>query len=99
MSSGGLIQQYDPVAPIHRFGRATANRLAEFGASVVCADVSESILADEGIREHPRQHALRCDVADPDSVAEMCEEAVDRFGSLDIMVGARAEIPFLSSSD
>ena len=88
MSSGGLKQQINPVTPIHRFGRATANRLAEFGASVVCADVSESILADDGIRDHPRQHAWRCDVADPDSVAGMCEEAVDRFGSLDIMVGS-----------
>ena len=44
------------------FGRATADRLAEFGAEVICADIDPSIVSDERISDNRRQHGVVCDV-------------------------------------
>ena len=68
------------------FGRATADRLAEFGAEVICADIDPSIVSDERISDNRRQHGVVCDVADVGSVQAMCDEAVSSLGRLDIMV-------------
>ncbi|MEQ7008874.1 glucose 1-dehydrogenase [Actinopolymorpha sp. B17G11] len=73
----------------HGIGRATAQRLAREGASVVVSDIEAdaadkvaSALAGDG----SRALALCCDVARPDQVEAAIAAAVDRFGRLDVLV-------------
>ncbi|MEQ7125912.1 glucose 1-dehydrogenase [Actinopolymorpha sp. B11F2] len=73
----------------HGIGRATAQRLASEGASVVVSDIEAdaadkvaSALAGDG----SRALALCCDVARPDQVEAAIAAAVDRFGRLDVLV-------------
>jgi glucose 1-dehydrogenase len=69
-------------------GRGTAVRFAEEGAQLVLADVNE-----EGLHETARQVGelsqpalvLRCNVAVKAEVDAVVEEAVERFGRLDVM--------------
>lgn len=71
-------------------GRATARRLLEEGAHVVIADIDESALhlAEKELAEafEGRCFGVRMDVADEAQVASAFEEAVLRFGGLDILV-------------
>jgi NAD(P)-dependent dehydrogenase (short-subunit alcohol dehydrogenase family) len=67
-------------------GRGMALEFAELGARVVLADVNE-----EGVRESARgigerALAVRCDVTRKADIERMVEEAVARFGSLDVVV-------------
>jgi len=67
-------------------GRAMASRFAELGASVVLADVNE-----EGMRQTidqigERALAVRCDVTRKADIERMIEEAVARFGAVDVVV-------------
>lgn len=70
-------------------GRATAERFAEEGASLVLADV-----ADEGLEETVKRcgergapvASVRCDVSDPAQVEAAVASAVERFGRLDTLV-------------
>lgn len=71
-------------------GRATARRLLEEGAHVVVADFDESALR-ETERELAEAFDDRCfgvlmDVTDEEGVASAFQEAVLRFGGLDILV-------------
>jgi NAD(P)-dependent dehydrogenase (short-subunit alcohol dehydrogenase family) len=63
-------------------GAAIARRLAQAGAKVLIADIAEAadLAADAGC------DFLRTDVGDPSQVAALCDEAVNRYGRLDIMV-------------
>jgi NAD(P)-dependent dehydrogenase (short-subunit alcohol dehydrogenase family) len=66
-------------------GRATAERLAEEGAAVVCADVQAQALEETAkrVRELGAEaHAALCDVSNPEAVSAAVRETVERFGAL-----------------
>lgn len=70
-------------------GRATAERLAEEGASVCCVD-----LAAEDVEETAKRCtalgaaalAVRCDVSRPEDVDAALAACLSRFGGLDVLV-------------
>lgn len=69
-------------------GRATARMMAEEGARVLAADINEAgvhELVDEIVATGAQAAALRVDVCDEDSVRAMIEEAVSRWGRLDVL--------------
>jgi len=69
-------------------GRATCERLAAEGASLVCADVQAEALAAtvKACTElGARAEASLCDVSDPAQVGAMVRLAIDRFGRLDVL--------------
>jgi NAD(P)-dependent dehydrogenase (short-subunit alcohol dehydrogenase family) len=66
-------------------GRATAERLAEEGAAVVCTDVQAQELEETAKRVRERgaeAHAALFDVSDPEAVSAAVQETVERFGAL-----------------
>jgi NAD(P)-dependent dehydrogenase (short-subunit alcohol dehydrogenase family) len=63
-------------------GRATAIRLAEEGARVVCADVDE--LAGSAVAKHVDGLFVSTDVSEPGEVAALFATAHDTFGGIDI---------------
>ncbi len=70
-------------------GRAVARRLAENGAAVVVTarstDQIESV-AEELRADGLQAHAVRCDVADEASVEAMAAAAIERLGTVDILI-------------
>ena len=74
-------------------GRAYAEALATEGASVVVAEINEGTAKDtaEAISTAGGTAlAVRTDVTDPDSCAAMVQAAVDRFGTVDVLVNNAA---------
>ena len=74
-------------------GRAYAEALAAEGASVVVAEINEGTAKDtaEAINSAGGAAlAVRTDVTDPDSCAAMVAAAVERFGTVDILVNNAA---------
>ncbi|MDO9435687.1 SDR family NAD(P)-dependent oxidoreductase [Hydrogenophaga sp.] len=72
-------------------GRAIAERLASEGAAVVLADVADAEPVAEQIRATgARALAVRTDVSDESSVANMVEQTVQAFGRVDILVNNAA---------
>ncbi len=73
-------------------GRATAERLAAGGASLVLADIDSARVeaSASGIAERHgvAVHALAVDVAEEASAEAMVKQAVDAFGRLDILINA-----------
>ena len=69
-------------------GRATCERLAAEGASLVCADVQAEALQDTVkacAQRGARAEASLCDVSDPAQVSATVQLAIDRFGRLDVL--------------
>jgi 3-oxoacyl-[acyl-carrier protein] reductase len=74
-------------------GRAYAEALAAEGAAVVVAEINEGTAKDtaEAINSAGGAAlAVRTDVTDPDSCAAMVAAAVERFGTVDILVNNAA---------
>ena len=74
-------------------GRAYAEALAAEGASVVIAEINEGNAKDvaEAITSAGGTAlAVRTDVTDPDSCAAMVAAAVERFGTVDVLVNNAA---------
>ncbi|RYF83993.1 MAG: glucose 1-dehydrogenase [Comamonadaceae bacterium] len=72
-------------------GRAIAERLASEGAAVVLADVADAETVAEQIRATgARALAVRTDVSDEASVANMVLQTVQAFGRVDILVNNAA---------
>ena len=74
-------------------GRAYAEALAAEGASVVVAEINEGTAKDtaEAINSAGGSAlAVRTDVTDPDSCAAMVAAALERFGTVDILVNNAA---------
>ena len=70
-------------------GRAVARALAENGAAVVvCARSEQEIesVADELRADGFEAHAIPCDVSDEASVEAMATAAVERLGTVDVLV-------------
>jgi 3-oxoacyl-[acyl-carrier protein] reductase len=70
-------------------GRAIAERFAREGAAIVLAGRTQKTLtevAHEIEARRGRAHPVVCDVTNEEDVERLVEEAVRRYGSLDIMV-------------
>jgi NAD(P)-dependent dehydrogenase (short-subunit alcohol dehydrogenase family) len=65
-------------------GAATAQRLADEGATIVVADVNEAG-AKELAASLPEALALRVDTSDPGSVEKSIAAAVERYGKIDLI--------------
>ncbi|MBI05821.1 MAG: pyridoxal 4-dehydrogenase [Rhodospirillaceae bacterium] len=80
-------------------GRAIAERLASEGATVAVADIDangiEGVASDIG----GSSFAVATDVAEPDSVAVLHNEVINRTGRLDVLVNAAAIVPFVPWDD
>lgn len=75
-------------------GQAHAIRLAAEGAAVVIADVQSGDATLRSIEAAGgRAVALHCDVADPDSVAQLGARVGEKFGRCDILVNNAGLIP------
>jgi NAD(P)-dependent dehydrogenase (short-subunit alcohol dehydrogenase family) len=69
-------------------GRAVAERLAEEGARVVCADVQAEAVQDvaKRIRERGAEaEAVPCDVAEPSSAPALIGASLERFGAIHVL--------------
>jgi len=70
-------------------GRAIAEGLCQFGARVAVVDVNgttAATVAEEISASGREAAAIQCDVSQPDEVTRAVTAAIDRFGSLDILV-------------
>lgn len=83
-------------------GRAVARSLAQAGANVVVCDINEAGLtaARIAIEEVGGQClTVRCDVSDSSAVRGMFAQAVERFGTVHILVNNAAIVPNRPSDD
>jgi NAD(P)-dependent dehydrogenase (short-subunit alcohol dehydrogenase family) len=83
-------------------GRATAERLAQEGARVVCADVQAEGLAAavEAIRARGFEAAAcACDVGDEAQVRAAVREAVQRYGGLNVLCNVAGILRFQNSHE
>ena len=74
-------------------GEEYARRLADEGAAIVVADVSEEAgrrVADEIVAAGGRAVFQHTDVSDPDSTGQCAARCVEEFGSLDLLVNNAA---------
>lgn len=67
-------------------GKSTAERLHRAGAAVVVSDIQRELGDATAKALGERAAFVYCDVSDADSVSELVQETVRRFGRLDIMV-------------
>ena len=77
-------------------GKAIADKLAAEGATVVVADLN-----GEGAEKAapPRGMGLQVDVSKEEDVKRMVDEAVSRYGKLDVLVNNAAIVPFTAWDD
>lgn len=68
------------------FGKGIAEALHREGARVVIADLNEPLAKEVAAALGPRAAAVRVNVADEQSVADMIAFTVDTFGGLDLFV-------------
>jgi 2-hydroxycyclohexanecarboxyl-CoA dehydrogenase len=81
-------------------GRAIATKLAAEGADVVATDLNEATAKDTAAALGASALGLRADVTSRDSIAAMVDQAVARFGRIDVLVnnaGWDKVGPFLDS--
>ena len=72
-------------------GRAYCESLAEEGASVVVADIRDTMPAAEGIKQKGGTAiALKTDITNEDDVLHMADEAVNAYGRIDALVNNAA---------
>lgn len=78
-------------------GRATALRLAEEGARLVCCDIQLEAL-DETVKLAREQAAevegLACDVSDPEAVESAVTATIERFGQLHVLCNVAGILHF-----
>jgi len=70
-------------------GEASAVRLAEEGATVVCADINESAAqasAQTIIKAGGKANAFTIDISKSDQCAAIVEDTIKRYGAVDILV-------------
>jgi 3-oxoacyl-[acyl-carrier protein] reductase/pyridoxal 4-dehydrogenase len=76
-------------------GRAVARKLADEGASVVCADLNGEG-AERAAAELPGAVGLRIDVSSPEDVQRMVDDTLGRHGRVDALAHVAAIVPFAS---
>ena len=79
-------------------GRAVAQKLADEGAHVVCADVNGEG-AEKAASELPEALGLRIDVSRPADVQRMVDETVGCYGKVDALANVAAIVPFTPWDD
>ena len=70
-------------------GRAMAERLAEEGCAVVCADIDGDGAEDTAaqlLEKGSRASAIKLDVTDSTAIKEAIEKTIDEFGSFDVLM-------------
>jgi dihydroanticapsin dehydrogenase len=70
-------------------GRASAIRLAQEGAAVVCVDVNEigaKQCADEITKTGGKAYPAKCDISDSTACNQVVADCVAKYGSIDILV-------------
>lgn len=70
-------------------GRASAIRLAQEGAKVVCVDINETTAqecADEIKKSSGSAYAAKCDISDSAACNKVVSDCVANFGNVDILV-------------
>jgi NAD(P)-dependent dehydrogenase (short-subunit alcohol dehydrogenase family) len=78
-------------------GRASAERLADEGASLMLADVQSEPLesAAKSARERGAEvHSRICDVSDPDAVQATIDETISRFQRIDVLCNVAGILQF-----
>jgi NAD(P)-dependent dehydrogenase (short-subunit alcohol dehydrogenase family) len=78
-------------------GRATAERLAQEGATLTLADVQVGGLEETAKRARElgaEVHTASCDVSDPAQVQETVRETISRFGRLDVLCNIAGILQF-----
>jgi NAD(P)-dependent dehydrogenase (short-subunit alcohol dehydrogenase family) len=78
-------------------GRATAERLAEEGATLVLTDVQAQRLEETAklVRECGAEvEAILCDVSDADAVASAVSAGIERFGALHVLCNSAGVLQF-----
>jgi NAD(P)-dependent dehydrogenase (short-subunit alcohol dehydrogenase family) len=68
-------------------GAQTAKVFADAGANVVLLARSSGAIASLASEIGDRAHAITCDISDYDSVESAVAETVQKFGSLDVLIG------------
>ena len=69
-------------------GRATAERLAREGASLLCVDLQAEALEETAkncAATGANVESALCDVSDPAAITALMQQCVDRFGKLDVL--------------
>ena len=66
-------------------GRATAERLAEEGASVACIDINGDAATETAKKLGPAAMAASCDVGDEESVKAVVASVVEKYGRLNVL--------------
>jgi NAD(P)-dependent dehydrogenase (short-subunit alcohol dehydrogenase family) len=80
-------------------GRAIAERLGAEGATVVAVDQNGKGAAAAAKACGGQSFAVTCDVGDPEEVAALHKEIVNKAGKLDVQVNAAAIVPFVKWDD
>ncbi|MFB5660379.1 SDR family NAD(P)-dependent oxidoreductase [Alteribacillus sp. HJP-4] len=84
-------------------GRATALKLAEQGANIVLNYSRSKEEAEKTLREIEsfgvKAFTYKADVSKVDEVEAMCKEAVDQFGSIDILINNAGATNFVELDD
>ena len=84
------------------FGRIVAEKTSALGAKVVLADVNESELekTKASISDAGGQAAsIFADVTDREQMARLATEAIDRFGTIDVMINNAGVMPLAFFAD
>jgi dihydroanticapsin dehydrogenase len=70
-------------------GRASANRLAQEGACVVCVDINQASAqecAQEIIKAGGKAYSAQCDISDSAACNKVVVDCVAKYGNIDILV-------------
>ena len=101
MTTGGLRRFEGRVALVtgaaSGIGKATAERLADEGARVACADVQSHGVEEvaKGIRERGGEAiSLVCDVSDPEQVKAMVADTLRQLGGLNVLCNVAGILQF-----
>ena len=84
------------------FGKLTAERAAEMGGKIVCADINEEGLkaAVDGIRTKGREaRYIVTDVTNKDQVDTMAKFALDTYGAIDVLINNAGTMPLSFYAD
>ena len=68
------------------FGKGIAEEMYKEGATIVIADLNETLAKQVAEEMGERAYAVKVNVGDEESVAAMVQETVEKFGGLDIFV-------------
>ncbi len=83
-------------------GAATAERLADEGASLLLCDVQREALEEQGKKLESRGTkvlAMRCDVSNPAEVEETEKACIDTFGRIDVLCNVAGILEFRHTHD